>query len=97
MTRFLVEIVCLLIVFSSLVFSQESASGAGTASNLFLRFGTSTRVAGLSESFTGLADDENTLFYNPGGIPNIRGGVVALNHTEWFQDIRVDNIVFART
>lgn len=87
----------LILIFSiiTIVLAQDTYKSAGTASNLFLRLGTNARVSGLAESFTGLADDENALFYNPGGLSNLRIGAVGLNHTEWFEDIRIDNITFA--
>ncbi|MFC2088225.1 PorV/PorQ family protein [Calditrichota bacterium] len=84
----------IIIFLSYFCFAQTPASSAGTASNLMLRFGISTRATGLSEAFTGLANDENSLLYNPGGLPNIKTGIVSLNHVEWFEDIRVDNITF---
>jgi len=34
------------------------------------------------------------LFYNPAGLANISQGAFGLNHTEWFEDIRMDNLVF---
>ena len=85
--------ICILLVFQNGM-AQETATTAGTSSILLLRFAPSPRVAGLSEAFAGLADDENALYYNPGGLNNLKSGVVSLNHTEWFEDIRVDNIIF---
>jgi hypothetical protein len=88
------------VVFSILFISavnglgQESSSDAGTASVLLLRFGPNPRVAGLSEAFTGIADDENALYYNIAGLPYLKSGVVSLNHTEWFEDIKMENITF---
>ena len=79
-----------LYVFQSL--GQEISSNAGTASVLLLRFGPNPRVAGLSEAFTGISDDENALYYNIAGLPYLKSGIVSLNHTEWFEDIRMDNI-----
>jgi hypothetical protein len=74
-------------------YASEPYSGAGTSSNLLLRFGPSVRVTGMAEAFTGMADDENALFYNPAGLVNIKSGMATLNHTEWFSDIRIENIV----
>jgi hypothetical protein len=74
--------------------AQTPFSSAGTASSLMLRLGTSAKVAGISEAFTGLANDENAIQYNTAGLANINGGIISLNHLEWFQDIRVDNIIF---
>jgi hypothetical protein len=73
--------------------SQNAATSAGTSSNLLLRFGTSSRVSGLSESFTGVADDINALIYNPAGLPNLRSFSISLNHAQWLEDIRIDNIM----
>lgn len=86
------------ILIISLLFGQLLAQTpsqfAGTASNLFLRSGLSTRVSGMGETFTAIADDENALYYNPAGLANITQGAVGLNHTQWFEDIRMDNLVF---
>ena len=76
------------------LFSQSPSEYSGSASNLFLRFGPSSRVSAMAETFTAVADDENALFYNPAGLANITQGALGLNHTEWFEDIRMDNLVF---
>lgn len=83
------------ILLPFVVMAQQSAVTAGSASNLLLRFGSSARVCGFSEAFTGLADDENALFYNPGGLPNLKYGVLSLNHSQWLEDIRIDNLIYA--
>jgi Uncharacterised protein family (UPF0164) len=84
----------LLLLFTSLLYAQNPSSLAGGSSNIFLRAGQSARVAALGGSFTAVSDDENALFYNPAGLANIRMGAVALNHAQWIEDIRIDNIVF---
>jgi len=73
--------------------AQESAPSAGTSSVLLLRFAPSPRAAGLGEAFTGLANDENSLYYNPAGLTNMPSTVLSLNHTEWFEDIRIDDFI----
>ncbi len=90
----IVRIILILFItfFTGNSWGQEPSPDAGTASVLLLRFGPNPRVAGLSEAFTGIADDENALYYNIAGLPYLKSGVVSLNHTEWFEDIRMDNI-----
>ncbi|MGD9899906.1 MAG: PorV/PorQ family protein [Calditrichaceae bacterium] len=73
--------------------AQDAAESAGTVSNLFLRAGLSARAAGLSESFTAISDDENALYFNPAGLANMSKGAVGLTHTQWFEDIRIDNLL----
>jgi hypothetical protein len=92
--RIILFVVLVFQIIINTSFGQESAPDAGTASVLLLRFGPNPRVAGLSEAFTGIADDENALYYNIAGLPYLNSGVVSLNHTEWFEDIRMDNITF---
>ena len=77
------------------VFSQESSSNAGTASILLLRIGPNPRISSMSEAFSGLANDENALYYNPAGLSTIASAGISLNHTEWFEDIRIENLTFA--
>jgi len=79
------------ISYSTLI-AQESSGNAGTASALLLRFNPSVRVAGLSGAYTGLADDENALLFNPAGLTNMNFSGVSLNHNEWLEDIRIENL-----
>ncbi len=85
----------LLFLFPILIYSQSTATSAGTSSNLFLRSGVSARVTGLAGAFTARADDENAIFYNPAGLIKLPNSSVSVNHTEWLQDIRFDNIILA--
>jgi uncharacterized protein UPF0164 len=85
----------ILISINCIVQAQTPSSSGGTASVLMLRLGTSAKVSAISEAFTGLANDENSLFYNVAGLANINSGILSLNHMEWFQDVRIDNISFA--
>jgi len=86
-------VLLILLLSNEALRAQESALSAGTSSILLLRFAPSPRAAGLSEAFAGLADDETSLYYNPAGLANIPSAVLSLNHTEWFEDIKVDNII----
>ena len=83
-----------LFLFTSFSLAQALYKNAGTSSNLFLRLGVSPRVSGMGETFTAIANDENTLLYNTAGLakPLISG--VAFNHTQWFEDIRIENLLF---
>jgi hypothetical protein len=80
----------------AIIWAQNSSTGAGSASNLLLRFPVSARVSGISEAYTGLANDENTILYNPAGLPNLNNTVISLNHAEWLEDIRIDNIIYGQ-
>jgi hypothetical protein len=68
------------------------ADVSGTASNLFLKMDFNPRSSGLSGAFTAVANDENALFYNPAGLASISKGSIGLNHTQWYEDIKIDNL-----
>jgi hypothetical protein len=84
----------LILLMYSLTIAQDASSNSGAASVLLLRLGPNPRISGFSEAFCGLADDENALYYNPAGLSNINSGSINLNHTEWFEDIRIENFTF---
>jgi hypothetical protein len=84
----------LTILSPAIIFGQSAASTAGTSSALFLRSTVSTRVAGLSEAYVAIADDENALLYNPAGLGKAIRHTFALNHTEWLEDIRFANLIY---
>jgi Uncharacterised protein family (UPF0164) len=65
-------------------------SKVGTTSAQFLKIGVGARAMGLGGSFTALANDVSTLYWNPAGITNLRGFSFAVTHTEWFADISHD-------
>lgn len=89
-------IILLILGNLSFCFAQSSASAAGLSSALFLRSAVSTRVAGLGEAYVAVADDENSLLYNPAGLARIIRPAFALNHTEWLEDIRFANLIYVQ-
>jgi len=89
-----IAIITNLIFLISIVSAQQISNVSGTASNLFLRMDLSPRSSALSGAYTAVANDENALFYNPAGLAEISTGSLGLNHVEWYEDIRMDNLVF---
>ena len=89
-----VLVILFILVLPTICLSQSAASSSGTSSAIFLRSALSTRVAGLSEAFAGIADDENALLYNPAGLGKSLQHSFSLNHTEWLEDIRFANLIY---
>lgn len=59
-----------------------------------MRFDMTPRVCGLSGAFCAISNDENALLYNPAGLAQMRLSGVAFNHTQWIEDIRIENLLF---
>jgi hypothetical protein len=65
-------------------------SKVGTAAAQFLKIGVGARAAALGGSFTAIANDVSTIYWNPAGIANINSFSLAVSHNEWFADISHD-------
>jgi len=83
-------ITLLIIITLQAVIIAGDFSKVGTTSAQFLKIGVGARAMGLGGSFTALANDVSTLYWNPAGITNLRGFSFAVTHTEWFADISHD-------
>ncbi len=68
----------------------EQFAKVGTFGAQYLKIGVSARGTGMGSAFTAVADDANSVFWNPGGLVNVVTNEVALNHVEWPADIKLD-------
>ncbi len=67
----------------------------GTFGGQFLKIGVSARATGMGSAFTGVADDATAVFWNPGGLVNVLGNEVSLNHVAWAADTKLSTAVVA--
>ena len=67
----------------------------GTFGGQFLKIGVSARATGMGSAFTGVADDATAVFWNPGGLVNVLGNEVSLNHVAWAADTKLSSAVVA--
>ena len=87
-------LMAILLVLPGAAFSEQFAK-VGTYGGQFLKIGTSARATGMGSAFTGVADDANSVFWNPGGLVNVVTSEVAINHVEWPADIKLTSLVLA--
>ncbi len=77
-------------------FAQDIHDGAGTAGAAFLKLEPGTRPVGLGGAFTGLANDINTIFWNPAGLINIQTRELTAMQHFWVADISSQSIGYAQ-
>ncbi len=63
-----------------------SSNSVGTSALPVLKIGQGPRAAALGESFTGLADDASSVYWNPAGLAGLVDYHIALSHHQWFAD-----------
>lgn len=84
----------ILLAAPSLVYGAGFAK-VGTFGGQELKIGVSARATGMGSAFVGLADDASAVFWNPGGLVNVTGNEVALNHVVWAADTKLSTAVMA--
>ena len=65
-------IIFTLLLFGSHSFAQNTHDGAGTAGAAFLKIEPGSRPVGMGGAFAGLANDINTIFWNPAGLTSVQ-------------------------
>ncbi len=91
MTKIISQIALIILIASSSSFSLDADkinSDAGTSAFPFLKINISARAVAMGGAFTGLADDESSLYYNPAGIASIEDPSFIAGYHNYFSDIQ---------
>lgn len=91
-------LLAIMLVLPSAVPTAANAAGfakVGTFGGQFLKIGTSARATGMGSAFTGVSDDATSVFWNPGGLVNVLGNEVSVNHVVWAADTKLSSAVVA--
>ncbi|RKZ16967.1 hypothetical protein DRQ53_04960 [bacterium] len=61
----------------------------GTYGAQFLKLGPTARATGMGSAYTAVADNVESVYWNPAGIVSVRGNQVLVSQTEWTADINL--------
>jgi hypothetical protein len=86
MKKLLAGILSFTILFGS-VYAASNNENVGTKVYPFLKNGVGARPLAMGGAFTGLADDESALYYNPAGVAGIRTKAFAASYVNYFGDV----------
>lgn len=75
------------------VLASQGAWAAETAA--FLDIGVGARALGLGGAYTALADDANSLYWNPAGLSQAEKREFTASHAEMFESTRLDFLAYA--
>jgi len=84
------KIILIIILLLPIAVFAGSFSKVGTAAAQFLKIGVGARANGMGGSFTAIANDVSTIYWNPAGIANLNRTSIGFTHSEWFADISHD-------
>jgi len=68
----------------------QDFSKAGTSAAQFLKIPVGARAASMAGTFSSVADDISTLYWNPAGAASLRRFEMGVSHSRWIADIDHD-------
>jgi hypothetical protein len=83
----------ILTIILGCVFGKVSIAGEpGQNACAFLNIGSGARALAMGQAFTAISDDVSSMYWNPGGMGFLDHRQVQFSHSEWYQDLRHENL-----
>jgi hypothetical protein len=73
----------------------QDFSKAGSSAAQFLKIPVGARAASMANTFSSIADDISTLYWNPAGAASLRRVEMGVSHSRWIADIAHDFVGIA--
>ncbi|MFH2070175.1 MAG: PorV/PorQ family protein, partial [Elusimicrobiota bacterium] len=73
---------------------SADAAGPGTTAANFLRIGAGARAAGMGEAYTGIADEVNSIYWNPAGMSLMKTKEASFMHAVWLEGINYQHFAY---
>ncbi len=73
----------------------QNVNKTGTTAAKFLSIGAGSRAVGMGGAFVAVADDATTMYWNVGGLAQLKSPELLVNHTKWIVDIGYTYLGFA--
>ncbi len=86
--RFLVATLAAVLILGPCIGAKDVHSDAGTSGFPFLKINVGARAVAMGGAFTGLADDESAIYYNPAGLAGVEENRFILGYHNYFVDIQ---------
>ncbi|MEW6681037.1 MAG: hypothetical protein AB1297_08510, partial [bacterium] len=77
-----------LVAILGLMGNLSFAGEPGKTAMAFLKLGQGARVNGMGEAFVGLADDINSLYWNPAGLANLKEREASFMFLKPFDEVK---------
>lgn len=82
----------ILILVSTL---QAVHNDAGTTGFTFFKLNYSARASAMANSYTGLSNDANAVFFNPAGLVQLSSSQASITYMNYFEDVHCGSAVYA--
>ena len=83
-------VLCTLLATVAVLSLSSRAFAQGETAVPFLLISPDAGAGGMGEAATGLADNANAVFWNPGGLAFLKGSQISLTHAPWLPEFGSD-------
>jgi len=80
----------LVILWGGWITSASAVEHVGTSTANFLKIGVGARAVALGGAYTALSNDGSALYWNPGGLPQLKRPELYLANTRWLADSQLN-------
>jgi hypothetical protein len=87
--------ICLLILSCS-SYSIAGDNNAGTRGGQFLKIDVGARACGMGGAYVAVAEDVNTIYWNPAALAKLTHQEITFMHNEWLDDTGYEFLAYAR-
>jgi len=94
MKRHIYKLIIFILLSISLSLPACFAKGRGTTGANFLKVAVGARPLGMGGAFVAVADDANTIWWNPAGVATTKRKEITLMHNEMGEDIRYQFLAY---
>ena len=93
--RKILPIILITVFIIQIGFAQTETNKSGTTASQFLKINVGPRAIGMGGAFTSVADDINSMYWNPAGLSRMYSREAYFNHVDWISDVNLDYAAFA--
>lgn len=95
MRKYVILLIIALVVFSNSGYAKTNEK-VGTCVGQFLKICAGARPAGMGEAFSAVADDVNTIYWNPAGLMQLQEKEATFMHNEWLYDLKYEFLAYCQ-
>ncbi len=87
--------ICFILTFNLIPLTLFSASDTGTSAGLLLRISPEAKTSAMAEAVTSLSENLGALDFNPAAISNLPDYNFSFSHSEYFEDVNLEDMKFS--
>ena len=82
-------------IIFSVIISFYSFAQVKTSAVPFLLIGPNSRMSGMGEAGTAIADDASAIFWNPAGLADLKGTEISVTHSSWLPQFQMKDLFYS--